>query len=156
MNSTFNIRPIETDDIPLLTDWARLEGFSPGTGDVTVYKNTDNQGIWVGCLGNKPIGCIAGIKYNSSYGFIGLFIVLKNKDLSRFKASITSESARFATNLNTLLKSISDFIADFRIEPPARPIKDAAVTALVLFKSLPAVFTIFPDAPTKGIRYVLA
>ncbi len=32
--------------------------------------------MWVGCIGDRPIGCIAGVKYNSEYGFIGLFIVL--------------------------------------------------------------------------------
>tara|TARA_B100000700_G_C14893604_1_gene783913 strand:+ start:155 stop:1033 length:879 start_codon:yes stop_codon:yes gene_type:complete len=71
----FNIRPLKNNDISTVTGWARSEGFAPGIGDVSIYKSTDNQGIWIGCFDNKPIGCIAGIKYNNSYGFIGLFIV---------------------------------------------------------------------------------
>ena len=77
MKETFSIRLISTDEILEVTNWARLEGFAPGFDDVSIYRNTDKQGVWVGCLNNIPIGCIACIKYNSSYGFIGLFIVKK-------------------------------------------------------------------------------
>ncbi len=75
MSSLFNIRSLNDSDVSMVTYWARNEGFSPGLGDVAIYKNTDKQGLWIGCLDDLPIGCIAGVKYNSLYGFIGLFIV---------------------------------------------------------------------------------
>ena len=77
MTEEFNIRSLVESDIELVTSWARDEGFAPGIGDVNIYKNTDNQGLWIGTLNSKPIGCIAGVKYNSLYGFIGLFIIEK-------------------------------------------------------------------------------
>ena len=77
MKKNFSIRLISNDEIQKVTDWARLEGFAPGFDDISIYKNTDKKGIWVGCLDNDPIGSIACVKYNSSYGFIGLFIVKK-------------------------------------------------------------------------------
>ena len=75
MASEFTIRPFKSSDIPLINDWARSEGFAPGSGDIGIYRQTDHQGIWTGCLGEEPIGCIAGIRYNHAYGFIGLYIV---------------------------------------------------------------------------------
>ena len=77
MNNNFTIRNIANDDLRKVTDWAKLEGFAPGFDDISIYRNTDKQGLWVGCLDDKPIGSIACIKYNSYYGFIGLFIVKK-------------------------------------------------------------------------------
>lgn len=62
-------------DLPLVTEWARQEGFCPGLGDAGVYRHTDGAGLWVGCLGEEPVGCIAGIRYDERYGFIGLFLV---------------------------------------------------------------------------------
>ncbi len=62
--------------IPLLMSWARSEGFTPGRGDVAIYRHTDKQGLWVGWLDQRPIGCIAGVRYNAAYGFIGLFLVV--------------------------------------------------------------------------------
>ncbi len=79
MASNFEIRPLEQNDIPQVTKWSRLEGFAPGAGDVTIYSHTDRQGLWVGCLDKEPIGCIAGVKYNQFYGFIGLFLVVKEE-----------------------------------------------------------------------------
>tara|TARA_Y100001968_G_C19365075_1_gene722065 strand:- start:174 stop:1067 length:894 start_codon:yes stop_codon:yes gene_type:complete len=75
IDKSFNIRPLRTDDIPLVTSWSRKEGFTPGYGDVNIYRHTDNQGLWMGCLDKSPVGCIAGVRYNLEYGFIGLFIV---------------------------------------------------------------------------------
>tara|TARA_Y100001933_G_scaffold261820_1_gene317429 strand:- start:3096 stop:3986 length:891 start_codon:yes stop_codon:yes gene_type:complete len=77
MDEIFSIRNISKFELQKVTDWAKLEGFAPGFDDVSIYRNTDNQGIWVGCLGKAPIGSIACVKYNSHYGFIGLFIVKK-------------------------------------------------------------------------------
>ena len=77
MKKNFSIRLITNDEIKKVTDWARLEGFAPGFDDISIYKNTDKKGVWVGCIDDNPIGSIACIKYNSSYGFIGLFIVKK-------------------------------------------------------------------------------
>lgn len=69
------IKPAQASDIPAIVGWARNEEFAPGFGDVDIYRNTDRQGIWVGWLDSSPVGCIAGIKYNDIYGFIGLYIV---------------------------------------------------------------------------------
>ncbi len=75
MSGEYIIRPLENNDIELVTFWARNEGFTPGLGDVNIYRHTDTQGLWVGCLDSQPIACIAGVKYNELYGFVGLFIV---------------------------------------------------------------------------------
>ena len=77
MEEHFTIRNISNNELEKVTDWAKLEGFAPGIDDISIYKNTDKQGIWVGCLNDTPIGSIACVRYNSSYGFIGLFIVKK-------------------------------------------------------------------------------
>ena len=63
MREKFSIRLISINEIPEITNWARLEGFSPGIDDVSIYRNTDKQGVWVACLDNNPIGSIACIKY---------------------------------------------------------------------------------------------
>ena len=75
MPPPFSIRPLEAGDIAQVTEWARAEGFCPGEGDVAIYRQTDRQGLWVGWLEDAPIGCIAGVRYSQSYGFVGLFLV---------------------------------------------------------------------------------
>ncbi len=76
MTSPLTIRPLKESDIPKVTEWARVEGFTPGTGDLSIYQHTDRQGLWIGSLDKEPIGCIAGVRYNAEYGFIGMFLVI--------------------------------------------------------------------------------
>jgi len=45
MREKFSIRLISINEIPVVTNWARLEGFSPGIDDVSIYRNTDKQGF---------------------------------------------------------------------------------------------------------------
>jgi len=61
MIEKFSIRLISINEIPEVTNWARLEGFSPGIDDLSIYRNTDKQGVWVAWLDNNPIGSIAFI-----------------------------------------------------------------------------------------------
>lgn len=75
MNPVLQIRPLERGDLASVTAWARQEGFTPGAGDVAIYRHTDRQGLWVGWLGAERIGCISGVRYSAAYGFIGLYLV---------------------------------------------------------------------------------
>ena len=55
MKKNFSIRLISNNEIQKVTDWARLEGFAPGFDDISIYKNTDKKGVWVGCINDNPI-----------------------------------------------------------------------------------------------------
>ena len=46
MRENFSIRLISINEIPEVTNWAKLEGFSPGMDDLSIYRNTDKQGVW--------------------------------------------------------------------------------------------------------------
>lgn len=43
---------------------------------MAIYRQTDQQGLWVGWLEGEPVGCIAGVRFNAAYGFIGLFLLV--------------------------------------------------------------------------------
>ena len=45
MREKFSIRLISINEIPEVTNWARLEGFAPGIDDVSIYRNTNKQKI---------------------------------------------------------------------------------------------------------------
>lgn len=72
---TYQIRAMTDGDRLLVTQWAQAEGFCPGIGDVGIYCDTDRSGVWIGEWDGEPVGCIAGIRYDRHYGFIGLFLV---------------------------------------------------------------------------------
>ena len=77
MDNLLSIKPLSDSEIDFVTEISREEGFAPGVGDLGIYQNTDKQGLWVGWLNENPIGCIAGVRYNENYGFLGLFLVIE-------------------------------------------------------------------------------
>ena len=114
MREKFSIRLISINEIPEVTNWARLEGFSPGMDDVSIYRNTDKQGVWVGCLDDNPIGSIACIKYNSSYGFIGLFIVKKEFRNNGYGVKLWKHALEYLKNVDCIgLEAAPDRLNDY-------------------------------------------
>ena len=73
--TTVEIKAFTSSDLDFVTCLARDEDFAPGVGDIEIYAQTDNQGIWVAWQGSERVGCIAGVTYNPDYAFIGLFVV---------------------------------------------------------------------------------
>ena len=112
----FHIRYLRNNDISLVTKWARNEGFSPGTEDVFIYRHTDRQGVWVGCLNEHPIGCIAGVRYNEDYGFIGLFIVSKKYRGNGYGIQLWKHALEHLQNLSCIgLEAAPDRIKDYSL-----------------------------------------
>jgi len=62
-------------DLDLAVSWAADEGWNPGLYDADCFYAIDPQGLFMGYLGNKPIGCITAVSYDKSFGFLGFYIV---------------------------------------------------------------------------------
>ncbi len=50
---SLQIYELESDQIPIVTDWSRREGFAPGLGDIEIYRHTDRQGLWIAWLDQR-------------------------------------------------------------------------------------------------------
>ena len=114
MDNLLSIKPLCDSDIDFVTEISRKEGFAPGVGDLGIYQNTDNQGLWVGWLNDNPIGCIAGVRYNEKYGFIGLFIVIdkyrgRGFGLQLWKKALSHLSDLPCVGLEAAPERISDY-----------------------------------------------
>jgi len=114
MDDFLTIKPFCDSDIDFVTEISRKEGFAPGVGDLRIYQNTDKQGLWVGWLNDDPIGCIAGVRYNDNYGFLGLFLVLENFrgrgfGLQLWKKAISHLSHLPCVGLEAAPERISDY-----------------------------------------------
>ncbi|MFN9548199.1 MAG: GNAT family N-acetyltransferase [Cyanobacteriota bacterium] len=114
MAASLMIRPLTPGDIPTVTGWARREGFTPGAGDVAIYRDIDRQGVWVGCLGTEPVGCIAGVRYNAAYGFIGLFLVVPEQRGKGYGLGLWRHALRHLADLPCIgLEAALDRVDDY-------------------------------------------
>ncbi|MBW4621340.1 MAG: GNAT family N-acetyltransferase [Cyanosarcina radialis HA8281-LM2] len=71
----FNIRQMQPKDLQLALKWAAAEGWNPGLHDARAFYAADPTGFAIGEVNGEPIGCISAVCYDSTFAFIGLYIV---------------------------------------------------------------------------------
>lgn len=74
-SSDFEIAFMSQDELQVTIDWADAEGWNPGLDDAACFYAADSQGFLIGKLNDRPVASISAVKYGSSFGFIGLYIV---------------------------------------------------------------------------------
>ena len=106
---------LESDQIPIVTDWSRREGFAPGLGDIEIYRHTDRRGLWIAWLDQEPVGCIAGVRYNPDYGFIGLYLVVPQQRGHGYGRQLWAHALEHLSDLTCIgLEAAPDRIVDYR------------------------------------------
>jgi ribosomal protein S18 acetylase RimI-like enzyme len=71
----FVVRPMQPDDVRLAMHWAEQEGWNPGLHDAACFHAADPSGFFIGTLQDEPVGSISAVRYDTGFGFIGLYIV---------------------------------------------------------------------------------
>src|SRR3712207_905804 len=72
---TLAIRVMDRMNLDQAIDWAAAEGWNPGLKDAECFQAADPAGFLMGYLGGQPIGCISVVRYSSTFGFLGFYIV---------------------------------------------------------------------------------
>ncbi len=138
--NAFVIRHMEEQELSLAVDWAAEEGWNPGIHDAQCFWKADNQGFLVGVIDNQPVGCISAVRYGSTHGFIGFYIVKpqwrgKGYGIQLWQAAMTQLSNRIVgldgvvTQQNNYKKSGFQFVySNIRYSGVIR--KDAADAVL--------------------------
>jgi GNAT superfamily N-acetyltransferase len=72
----YTIRTMTRKELDLVLEWAADEGWNPGLDDAECFYRADPDGFLIALHDEKPVAAISAVRYGSSYGFIGLYIVL--------------------------------------------------------------------------------
>ncbi|MBU4486369.1 MAG: GNAT family N-acetyltransferase [Candidatus Delongbacteria bacterium] len=73
--SGYTIKVMTRQEMDIAINWAAVEGWNPGLYDANCFHLTDPNGFFIGFLGDEPIATISVVKYGSSFGFLGFYIV---------------------------------------------------------------------------------
>lgn len=62
-------------ELGLALDWATAEGWNPGLHDADSFYAVDPDGFFLAERAGEPLGCVAAVAYDETFGYLGLFIV---------------------------------------------------------------------------------
>ncbi|MEL7086487.1 MAG: GNAT family N-acetyltransferase [Cyanobacteria bacterium J06597_1] len=74
-SSIYTIQTMTRLQLDMVIDWAASEGWNPGLHDASSFYTTDPTGFFIGLLDGQPIASISAVRYGTTYGFIGFYIV---------------------------------------------------------------------------------
>ena len=73
--SDLEIRSATVGEFAAAVEWAAAEGWNPGRDDLASFHKTDPQGFLMGFMEDEPVSSISVVRYGSTYGFLGFYIV---------------------------------------------------------------------------------
>ena len=73
--SELHIRAMRPDEISIAVEWAAAEGWNPGLRDAACFATVDPHGFLIGELDGAPAATISCVNYDSSFSFLGFYIV---------------------------------------------------------------------------------
>lgn len=74
-STDYTIRTMTGREIGTAVEWAANEGWNPGFEDAECFFRADPSGFLVGVLGDEPVAVISVVKYGTTFGFLGFYIV---------------------------------------------------------------------------------
>jgi GNAT superfamily N-acetyltransferase len=71
----YRIRAMNLREIESAIEWAAAEGWNPGVNDAACFHAADPDGFLAGFLDDELVATISVVRYGTSFGFLGLYIV---------------------------------------------------------------------------------
>lgn len=72
------IRKASQSEFSTAIEWAAEEGWNPGLDDLSAFYSTDPDGFLMGWKDGEPVSCISVVRYGTTHGFLGFYIVRPN------------------------------------------------------------------------------
>lgn len=74
-NGDYTIRTMTRSEIGLAVEWAANEGWNPGMSDEVCFHKADPEGFLIGLLDDEPVATVSVVRYGTSSGFLGFYMV---------------------------------------------------------------------------------
>jgi len=76
MSKNYTISRMSERELEFAIELAAREGWNPGLHDAGSFYAADPNGFLAGVLDGEPIASLSAVKYDASFGFLGLYIVV--------------------------------------------------------------------------------
>lgn len=110
----YRIRSMARDEVDLAVDWAAQEGWNSGLYDANCYYSADPNGFLIGLLDDEPIACISAVRYDSTFGFIGFYIVKPEYRGQRYGIQIWNAAMEYLKGCNIALDGVVEQQANYQ------------------------------------------
>ena len=102
------IKKMSLDEVGIAINWAAKEGWNPGHDDAECFYSADSSGFLIGFVADEPAAVISVVKYGSSFGFLGFYIVKPEYRGRGYGIQIWNAGMEYLKGLNIGLDGVID------------------------------------------------
>ena len=108
------IKPLSSEDVDTLLQWATSEGWNPGIHDMRLYHKINPQGLLGIYHDHHLVGTSAVFRHNPGFAFFGMYIVHPDYREQAFGIEMTRYRLHLAGYRNIGLDGVLDKIDTYR------------------------------------------
>lgn len=105
---TCSVEQMRFEDLEMAIDWAAQEGWNPGLYDAACFYAADQSGFFKGVLDGEMIASISVVKYDSTFAFLGFYIVKPEYRGQGYGYVLWQEAMRDVEGYNVALDGVVD------------------------------------------------
>ncbi|MBD2182356.1 GNAT family N-acetyltransferase [Planktothrix sp. FACHB-1355] len=110
----FTIRSMSLSDLELALDWAATEGWNPGINDANAFFAADPGGFLMGEIDGELISSISAVRYDDTFGFVGLYIVKPDRRGQGFGLRTWNAGLQLLGDRNVALDGVVAQVENYR------------------------------------------
>jgi ribosomal protein S18 acetylase RimI-like enzyme len=110
MNKDYKIRRMRADELQTAINWAAQEGWNPGIHDAETFYQADNNGFFIGEIGNQAVSVGSAVAYDDQFAFCGLYIVHPEYRGQGYGIALTRERLRYVGQRNAGIDGVVENI----------------------------------------------
>jgi GNAT superfamily N-acetyltransferase len=111
---SLRVRRMRREETGWMVDRMRDEGWNPGLDDALLFYDTDPDGFFVGEIDGRLAGCLAGVAYDDSYGFLGGYIVVSEERGKGYGIAMWNEAMAYLGERNVGLDGVVEQQDNYR------------------------------------------
>lgn len=108
MPQNYICKTASIDDLALMINWAKNEGWNPGLHDHVPFQVADPNGFFIGYLDNKPVASISAIRYQRHFAFLGFYIVAPEYRGQGLGLQLWQQGMQYLSGYNVGLDGVVD------------------------------------------------
>jgi len=101
-------------DMEIAVEWAALEGWNPGIDDAEKFRSIDPDAFLVGRIGDDPAAVISNVRYDSTFSFLGFYIVRPDFRGQGYGLKIWNAAIQLAGNRTIGLDGVVDQQSNYK------------------------------------------
>lgn len=114
MHPNYRIVRAHEDEMPVMIEWAKNEGWNPGLNDASCFYQADPNGFFLGKIHDEIVAMGAAVIYDDHFAFCGLYMVSPTHRHQGYGMALTKARLAYVGDRSTGLDGVLEMVPQYK------------------------------------------